>query len=241
MRWRLTSPNHPSPPIGAPSSQLPVPLNFPKLSFSIQNCNSLNISTVCDKQLTKISAICALNTDIILLSDLRLNSDLENIEKIEKLFLYNKNKSYKFFHNSSKNSRKVGILIAYNLDTNIVFTNKDEDENILHLVVSVQGHVFNLLSVYGPNRDIRTFYNNVASYLKPYSHYPSILGGDWNATMCSDDSNSNIDTLNMASPPVSLVRCGCMEPARIFTYVIHSGPASHQTGLLLLTSWKQQN
>ncbi len=139
MRWKLTSPNHPPPPGGTSNFQLPVVQNFPRLSFSIQNCNSLNISTVCDKQLAKISAVCALNTDIIMLSDLRLNSDLEHIDKIEKLFLYNKSKPYKFLHNSSKNSRGVGILLAHNLDINIISSNKDEDENILHLVVSVQG------------------------------------------------------------------------------------------------------
>ncbi len=42
--------------------------NFPDLTFSVQNCNSLNISTVCYKQLTKIKAITALCTDIIFLS-----------------------------------------------------------------------------------------------------------------------------------------------------------------------------
>jgi hypothetical protein len=83
--------------------------NIPKLLYSIQNCNSLNISTVCDKQLKKISAITSLETDIIFLCDLRLGTDSDHKDKIEKLFRYNKSKLYEFFYNSSKNSRSVGI------------------------------------------------------------------------------------------------------------------------------------
>ncbi len=74
---------------------------FPKLSYSIQNCNSLNISTVCDRQLKKIVAIMSLETDIILLCDIRLGMDNEQIERISILFRYNKNKPYEFLFNSS--------------------------------------------------------------------------------------------------------------------------------------------
>ena len=44
------------------------------LSFSIQNCNSLNVSTSCPKQVKKIKAILDLDTDVIFLSDLRFNT-----------------------------------------------------------------------------------------------------------------------------------------------------------------------
>ncbi len=72
-------------------------------------------STVCNKQLSKICAITALCTDIIFLSDIRLNSNPEHIEKVKKLFLYNPIHSYEAFFNSTKNSRGVGILISTRL------------------------------------------------------------------------------------------------------------------------------
>jgi hypothetical protein len=133
------------------TSALPALSTFPKLTFSIQNCNSLNISTVCDKKLTKITAICSFDTDIIFLSDLRLNTDAEHIDKIEKLFLYNKNRPYIFLHNSSKNSRGVGVLLSANLDPVITDKKTDLEENIQKLTVSIRDHIFNIISIYGPN------------------------------------------------------------------------------------------
>jgi exonuclease III len=187
------------------SSALPVPASFPKLTFSIQNCNSLNVSTVCDKQLTKIASICSLDTDIIFLSDLRLNSDAEHIEKIEKLFLYNKNRSYIFLHNSSKNSRGVGILLSASLDPTITDRKIDNSENILKLTVTVRGHSFNIISIYGPNKDDKSFFSDLSNILSEDNHTPVIIGGDWNATMCSDNSKDNIDIFRMSGPP-SVIR-----------------------------------
>jgi hypothetical protein len=104
--------------------------SYPNLSYAVQNCNSLNISTVCNKQLTKIIAITALCTDIIFLSDLRLNSNEENVEKVKKLLLYNSTHSYDAHFHSTKNKRGVGILIFKRLSYTIEKTYKDEDENI---------------------------------------------------------------------------------------------------------------
>jgi exonuclease III len=172
---------------------------------SVPHSNSLNISMVCDKQLTKITAICSLDTDIIFLSDLRLNSDAEHIEKIEKLFLYNKNKSYIFLRNSPKNSRGVGVLLSANLD--LIITDKKTDiyENILKLTVSVRDHLFNIISIYGPNKDDKTFFTDLSNILSDEKHIPVIVGGDWNATMCTDNSKDNIDILKMSAPP-SVIR-----------------------------------
>ena len=76
--------------------------SYPDLTYSIQNCNSLNISTVCQKQISKIIAITALCTDIIFLSDIRLNVNSEQVEKIKKMFIYNPTHSYDAFFHSTK-------------------------------------------------------------------------------------------------------------------------------------------
>lgn len=47
---------------------------FQAITISIQNCNSLNVSTNCPKQLKKVKALLELKSDIILLSDIRLNN-----------------------------------------------------------------------------------------------------------------------------------------------------------------------
>jgi hypothetical protein len=68
------------------------PHNLPLITIASQNCNSLNISTECRKQLTKMLAITALLTDFIFLSDIRLNSSEIHVERIKKHFSSTKGK-----------------------------------------------------------------------------------------------------------------------------------------------------
>jgi hypothetical protein len=103
----------------------------PQLTFSAQNCNSLNISTECDKQLVKLIAITALCTDIIFLSNIRLNKGTAQTEKIRKYFACNSNKSYNFYFNSSLSKRGVGMLISHSLHYSVIHEFSDSSENIL--------------------------------------------------------------------------------------------------------------
>ena len=87
--WTLTkaplSPN----PVGAGPIPGPAILSLAsilqKISLSIQNCNSLNLSTTCPKQTLKIKSIIDLCYDIIFLSDLRLNNS-ESVNDVEKIY-----------------------------------------------------------------------------------------------------------------------------------------------------------
>jgi exonuclease III len=213
----------------------------PSISFASQNCNSLNISTNCDKQLKKISSIVTLGICLIFLSDLRLsNADAKN--EIERTFSCNKIKNYKFYHNSSKNKRGVGILLDTNYNFNIVSTYADRDENILGLKLDLGGFVFWAVSIYGPNtNDNIDFYNNLRDLVSgpDTGNYPFIIGGDWNATVSTLNSPDNIDILNMPNPPshvrsqriFDLAHLGKLtDPFRVlwpdsrdFTYVPRSG------------------
>ncbi len=81
-------------PTSVPSSY--TLLDFPQFTISCQNCNSLNISTECDKQLTKIISITSLLTNVIFLSDIRMGGSLDHCEKIVKMFQTNTSKQYHF-------------------------------------------------------------------------------------------------------------------------------------------------
>jgi hypothetical protein len=87
----------------------------PNITFASQNCNSLNVSTSCEKQIKKISSILSLYTTFIFLSDIRLGNTVTQ-EDIEKTFMCNKIKNYSLFHNSSRNKRGVGILIDKSIE-----------------------------------------------------------------------------------------------------------------------------
>jgi hypothetical protein len=111
----------------------PLIRDVPDITIAIQNCNSLNISTHCEKQLTKLIAITALCTDIIFLSDLRLHDDFEAVDSIEKIFRCNSKRNYNCYFNSSCRNRGVGILIACDLSFSILDTYHDSNSNILGL------------------------------------------------------------------------------------------------------------
>ena len=118
------------------------------LSISAQNCNSLNISTNCPKQSTKIKSIIDFDSDIVFLSDLRLNNK-DTTRDIEKIFLSSGPRQYKFYHNSLRNSRGVGILISTKLNCEVISPFSDESGNILGLYVNLDSHLLLLVSIYG--------------------------------------------------------------------------------------------
>jgi hypothetical protein len=89
------------------------------LNISTQNVRSLNISTKNIITDQKILAVVGLCSDIIFLSDLRLNSLKQSVacKDITKRFQL---LGYKFIHNSPHSNRGVGILIkkkGYGKDT----------------------------------------------------------------------------------------------------------------------------
>jgi exonuclease III len=185
----------------------PLSRTIPYITSSSQNCNSLNISTMCNKQLSKLIAITALCSDIIFLSDFRMNDDKDAVEKISKIFICNNKRNYYFHYNSTANCRGVGILIACDLPCKIIYTYSDTEDNILGLVLESDSSIFSICSVYGPNDNNKTFFSSLSGFIESLGDVPVVIGGDWNATYSQSPSSYNPDTLNMSSPP-SLIRSG---------------------------------
>jgi len=106
-----------SPPPHTPTPPLPLPIkkgdliNVPKISFGLLNVRSLNISTKNENTNKKLHSIGEMKSDIIFLSDIRLNSTVQHaaINDLKKRFGL---KGYNFYFNSPISSRGVGILIA---------------------------------------------------------------------------------------------------------------------------------
>ena len=169
------------------------------LTFSAQNCNSLNVSTSCPKQLKKIAAITGSKCNIIFLSDLRLNNS-ETVNDLKKTFLGCSSLQYDFYYNSSKNKRGVGILISRDLDFQILDTFSDNAENILGLHVSSGNYSFILASIYGPNTVDLNFFNDIRRCFQMNPDENIIVGGDWNLTFSTADTDFNIDIFRMAAP-----------------------------------------
>jgi exonuclease III len=202
--WRI-SPNQVS--TGGQWASSPLAWSVPNITLSVQNCNSLNISTNCDKQLAKLIAITALCTDIIFLCDTRINDNQVEIDKLSKSFLCNSKRNYFFHFNTHFSKRGVGILIACDLACNIIHSYMDNDSNILGMVLENGTSIFSVVSIYGPNENNKKFFSNLSGFISTLGDFPVVIGGDWNATYSQSPAGHNIDIINMISPP-SLIRSG---------------------------------
>jgi len=152
-------------------------------------------------------AITALLTDFIFLSDIRLNNSAVHIERISKHFLYEGKRSYKLYTNSTMNRRGVGILMAADMPGELENFTKDDEQNLLAVTYNSGNGKIRLVSIYGPNTNDFTFYENLNNYLSVDPMIPVIIGGDWNCTYSCEGRENNIDILNMANPP-STIRSG---------------------------------
>ena len=165
-----------------------------EVSFSSQNCNSLNVSTSVRNQAAKIVSILNMNTDIIFLSDTRLNGKHNSIIEAFRL-------RYKMYYHSSLNRRGVAILISNDLDLQVLEEQRDDQENAFLLRVSISDKVMVIGSIYGPNTNDFAVYDFLHQSLDRWRGLPTVLGGDWNATYSNLPLNINPDVFSMRSVP----------------------------------------
>jgi exonuclease III len=178
--------------------------NGEETSISTINCNSLNMSSAAKwNQTLKICGITKLKSDIIFLSDIRVSNKnlISAAADLKNLFINNPYEKYDFFYNSTKNKRGVGILVKKNINFDILERRDSEDENSLLLRLRIRGSEVIFISVYGPNNVDNQFFTTLSNYLTDRRDVPVILGGDWNATLCPDPIQNNLDCINMARLP----------------------------------------
>jgi exonuclease III len=174
------------------------------LSFAIQNCNSLNISSSIENWELKVTAIKKIGTDVIFLSDLRLkNKQIDITNKLRKELNNGIGRGYDLWENSSKHNRGCAILLAKDKKFEVLDGNEDDNQNIIALKVRFDGSIFLLVSVYGPNNTCDDFFKNLDLFLHVNREegINIVMGGDWNTVLDNNSPDSNIDLLNMSGIP----------------------------------------
>jgi exonuclease III len=143
------------------------------------------------------------------------------------------------FITKKKSKRGVGILISRTLQYTVLREYRDNNNNVLAIKLNICDTNILLISVYGPNNNDYEFFSFIRTVLLENTDSPTICGGDWNATYCTEAGELNIDTFNMNNPP-STIRSGWLaeicndfnlfDPFRTmhynkkdFTYVPRSG------------------
>jgi exonuclease III len=123
---------------------------------------------------------------------------------VNKIFAVNPYCSYKFFSQSTKNSRGVGILVKKSLNFDCLDTERDLlTDNFLLLRASLQNQTVIIGAIYGQNKRDDDFYNRLNTSLERLGDVPIILGGDWNATFSCLPVLENPDVLFMQDVPNS--------------------------------------
>jgi hypothetical protein len=179
--------------------------DFPKISISSINCNSLNMSSVTKHvRLRKFYGICSLKTDIIFMCDLRLcnKAGLTDLKFANDTFAVNPYCSYNFIHQSTTNSRGVGILIKKSLNFKCLATERDlVGDNYLLIRADLQNQTVILGTIYGPNKRDDDFFRRLLVSLNVLGWYPVVLGGDWNAVFSCLPAGDNPDIFQMQDVP----------------------------------------
>jgi exonuclease III len=173
------------------------------LNISTQNVRSLNISTKNIITDQKILAVVGLCSDIIFLSDLRLNSLKQSVacKDITKRFQL---LGYKFIHNSPHSNRGVGILIKKKAMEKIHILNTVRDLEGNHILIDIdyKSTRYTLGSVYGANtNDGIDMYNVLRNDILQLKNTKIILGGDWNCVWDRSAVEVNLDVINMVNVP----------------------------------------
>jgi exonuclease III len=177
--------------------------NYLDFDIKLLNCNSLNLCCSTENYDLKMDAICNLDADIILLSDIRLGqmNNKSATHKINSTLLKSRLRNHQFLFNLSMNKRGVAILITKKIKTEIIEEFRDQNENILHIKANLNGAELVLGSIYGPNTTDREFYRNIDTFLNRHRNLPVVFGGDWNTTWDNSPADANIDILGMARTP----------------------------------------
>ena len=188
-------------PTGEKINDLDIKKAIINLTFTSLNVRSLNISSISDKTSHKIQCIIKKGTDIILLSDLRLNSEKQRsaTEDITKKFLL---KGYDFVHNALTSNRGAGILISKKLNATVQKKTGDQEGNFILIDLCIGDSIITIGSIYGPNINENIYvYDSLVNALNNMNKNIIVLGGDWNCTWDSRGIEDNIDCLNMVSIP----------------------------------------
>jgi exonuclease III len=177
---------------------------MPDVTISAINCNSFNMGTVTKHaRLRKFYGIVSLKTDIILLSDIRMcnKNGTTDFNFINETFATNPYSSYCLLHQSTRNSRGVGVLYKKSLNFSVLESSGDPGDNFLLVKAVINDITVILVSIYGPNNRDDDFFLRLGNSIRTAGDFPVVVGGDWNTSYSCLPLPGNPDVLNMASLP----------------------------------------
>lgn len=131
------------------------------------------------------------NCDIYCLQDVHCTKHTENFIQTQ----WGNNNC--IFSSATSNKRGVAVLFKKNLDMTMHSQFSDPEGNFIIIDITVDNHRFNLITLYGPNNDSPTFFNNLMLKAQSINNdNPYILCEDCNVVQAYKLDNCNYKTEN---------------------------------------------
>ena len=96
-----------------------------------------------------------------------------------------------FINGGKTNSRGVAIFLNNNFEYEVLSRKKDKNGNYLNLLLKLSSMTINLITLYGPNNDFPSFFEEIQTLLENVSADYNILCADFNVAL-----NPDLDTCN---------------------------------------------
>ena len=80
-------------------------------------------------------------------------------------------------------SRGVAMMFKKDLELKVEDIEKDEKGNLLMVRALINGKSMLIITLYGPNKDTPTFYENIKHMISRHADLPVVVCGDWNLVL----------------------------------------------------------
>ena len=101
-----------------------------------------------------------------------------------------------YINGGKTNSRGVAILLNNNFEYEVLSCNKDENGNYLNLLIKLSAMMINLITLYGPNNDSPSFFEEISKLLENVNADYNILCGDFNIALNKESDTFNYKHIN---------------------------------------------
>ena len=130
------------------------------------------------------------NPDFVLINDTRLGKNTETAVRDEW-------EGRCIFNSFNSQARGVAIFLKKNNPAKILDSFKDDNGNVLAILIDYEGKRILLQTLYGPNQDSPNFYsdlvfNKIEQWMPDYS----IFAGDWNVILDQNKDTKNYLHIN---------------------------------------------
>ena len=143
-----------------------------KIRVLSANCQGLQTF---EKRTDVLTYLRDTNASIVCLQDTHLSEkDLASIKQI----WYNC-----YLHGTSTNSRGVLILLNNNFEHEVLEVNKDNNSNMLHILLKCGSIKINLINIYAPNQDNPSFFSAIQEIAQNNKAEYNVICGDFNLVL----------------------------------------------------------